>query len=471
MRWHARLKIAFSGVFAPSSGTSSLPLAWVLLVSGVVFSVTSRLLIVYGGLPGAVNFLHYPLIIAAFIFSRQRTTGSIATLERLLALSAGLTIASIVGSVDSSFLRTILLWPILVEPILVILTIWHLAMSGFASDKALNLGLLVVLGQMPLALGQVLSAGVGDDVKGALIRQGAGHHVLGSIGLMVALVALAPIVSGRKPIVSMYGAMVAGGFLLGLITDMKQGVAVFLLVALILTFWGLRERRRSTGGPLMGRAAWLGAALGVVVLVVVMIALNTFVILLREPWRLGAPFEAKGVAVSTIADAMSDNPVSYLVGLGPGTTATRIAWLSTPLAGPSFLQGLGLESAPIARDLARQWANNPRWLQSSVSSPFSTWVGTFGDLGFLGLAALVAMWWVPWRVSGSAVDGIAARAVILFTVLLGMLFNWMEEPVLVIVAAVLVGGLSATGLKKEASRSNLPKSRVTAEIAGRDTVS
>ena len=428
---------------------SSTPTAWLLLVMGVVLAVTSRLLVVYAGLPGAVNFLHFPLIVAAYLLSRHRASGSIATLERLLAVSAGLTIASIAGSLESSFLRTLLLWPILVEPIVIILTIWHLVDAGFASEKALKLGYVMVLGQLPLALAQAASAGVGDPVQGTLIGQGAGHHVLGAMGLMVALAALGLIVSGRRPIVSMAGAMVAGGFLLGLLTDMKQGIATFLLVALFLTFWGLREKRRITGNPLMGRVAWLGALVGVVVVAVVMVALNTFVILAREPWRFSAPFEAKQVAVATITDAMSDNPVSYLVGLGPGTTATRIAWLSTPLAGPTFLQGLGLEAAPIARDLARQWANNPQWLQSSISSPFSSWVGVFGDLGLLGMATLFALWWVPWKVAGNATNGIAARAVILYTALLGMLFNWMEEPTLVITAAVLVGALTASGLTSQ----------------------
>jgi hypothetical protein len=174
-----------------------------------------------------------------------------------------------------------------------------------------------------------------------------------------------------------------------------------------------------------------------------LLVFNLFGILAEEPWRFATPLEAKRAAVETISGEMSHNPLAFLTGLGPGTTATRIAWLSGPDAPVSSLQGFGLEPTPIAQELLTAWANNPRWEQSSVSSPFSTWIGVYGDLGILGMAALITLWWLPWKAAHRATGGLGARAVILFTVLLGLVFNWMEEPTLVIIAAVFIGAQSA----------------------------
>jgi hypothetical protein len=424
---------------------SSSQLAWPLLVAGVLAAVTSRVVVALTGLPGLVNFLHVPLVFAAYLLSRSRVPDRpTRTAERLLALSAALTVASWAGSVHSSLLRTLLLWPILAEPILVILTIWHLSAAGFPAGAARRLGMAVVLGQLPIALAQAVWLGIGDPVQGTLVRQGAGHHVLGAMGLIVTLAALAALFSGRRPVLSFTGAAAAGGFVLSVLSDMKQGIAVFFLVGLFLLVRGLRERRRVRGIRPIARSAWLSAAAGLAVLALVVLTLNTFVILAREPWRFNAPLEAKGSAIASISEAMNRNPIGYLVGLGPGTTATRIAWLSAPMAAQgSFVQGLGLQPTPIATELTFEWANNPRWAQSSVSSPFSTWIGVFGDLGFLGLAALAALWWLPWRTARRSPEGLGPQAVILFTVVLGLLFNWMEEPILMITAALLIGAQSA----------------------------
>jgi hypothetical protein len=413
-------------------------------VAGVLAAVTSRVMVAWAGLPGVVNFLHFPLLFAAYLLSRDRAPHRpTRTVERLLAMSAALTVASWAGSVQSSFVRTLLLWPILAEPILVILTIWHLSAAGFPAGAARRLGMAVVLGQLPIALAQAVSLGIGDPVQGTLVRQGAGHHVLGAMGLMVALAALAALFSGRRPVLSSTGAAAAGGFVLAVLSDMKQGIAVFFLVGLFLLVRGLRERRRVRGVRPIARSTWLSAAAGLTVLALVVMILNTFVILAREPWRFNAPLEAKGAAIASISEAMNRNPIAYLVGLGPGTTATRIAWLSAPLATQGSLQGLGLQPTPIATELTFEWANNPRWWQSSVSSPFSTWIGVFGDLGFLGLAAMAALWWLPWRSARRSPEGLGPQAVILFTVVLGLLFNWMEEPILMITAALLIGAQSA----------------------------
>jgi hypothetical protein len=415
-----------------------------LLATGVVLAVTSRILIVFAGLPSILNFVHFPLVFAAYLLSRTRpVAGSIRTTEHVLLVSGVLMVASLVGSTQASFLRAALLWPILVEPILIILTIWHLCAAGQASHSFRRLGVALVLVQLPIALAQAAATGLGDSVQGTLIGSGAGHHVLGAMGLIAALVALASIVSGERRVLSLTGAVVVAGFILAVLTDMKQGIAVFFIAAAFVLVVGLNQRFRSKG---MGRARRMNRlAVGMLpgLAISTILIINLFVILAEEPWRFNAPLEAKAAAVETISAEMNQNPMAYLIGLGPGTTATRIAWLSGPNAPESSLQGLGLEPTPIALELSTAWASNPRWEASSVSSPFSTWIGVYGDLGLLGLGALLVLWWLPWKAAGRSPSGLGAKAVIVFTLLLGLVFNWMEEPTLMIIAAVFIGAQSA----------------------------
>jgi chromate transport protein ChrA len=90
--------------------------------------------------------------------------------------------------------------------------------------------------------------------------------------------------------------------------------------------------------------------------------------------------------------------------------------------------------------------------------------GIYGDLGVLGLIAIVLLWWIPWSVARRSPEGLGAQAVILFTLLLGLFFNWMEEPILVIVAAVLIGAETAplVGMESEVASRDVSSRAVTA---------
>ncbi|MGH8873659.1 MAG: hypothetical protein ACRDVM_00155 [Acidimicrobiia bacterium] len=410
--------------------------AWYLLLAAVLSAMLSRTAVAFAGLPAVVNFVHFPLVLAAYAVARRPvTSGWIRTAERLLVVSAILTATSWIGGSDSSLIRALLLWPVLMEPFIVMLTIWHLTASGMPAAWPRLLAVGIVLAEVPIALVQGALLGTGDAVRGTLIQQGAGHHVLGLMGLAVALWGLGSIVSGASRVRWLSGATVVGGFSLGILTDVKQGVAVFLVVAVFLGLGTLRGRFRSSRAVL---------ALALVSLLVVLVsAFDTFAILSREPGRATSVVEAKTASLALSSGLMREAPVSFLVGLGPGTTFTRVAWLTSPLGEESFLQSFDLEPTPVVLSLSREWMTNPAWVASSASSPFSTWTGVFGDLGILGLTAYAALWWLPWRMAGGGDRGNRARSVILFSVMLGLLFNWLEEPQFVIVAGLLIGAESA----------------------------
>ena len=235
--------------------------------------------------------------------------------------------------------------------------------------------------------------------------------------------------------------VLAAGITLPVIADMRQGIVVFI-VTIVLVF-GPAVLRRSKTSPNRTRRAVAVGILLVSLAGAARAASQTFALAQREPWRGAAVLDSKVEAVSVMTTAMSDRPLSFLVGLGGGATATRVAWLSTPLGVKSFLAGLDLPVAPVANHLAELWVSNPQWVRSSASAPFSTWGGVFGDLGFLGLVAYAAMWWLPWRASAGRDDQLETRAIILFLAILGLIGNWMEEPQLMVVAALVVAAGTA----------------------------
>lgn len=397
------------------------------------------------GLPPAVNFLHLPVLFGSYLLSRVRPHSTrLRVLEVMMAVFTVLTFASFVGSDDSSILRTALLWPVLIEAFIVIATIWHLAESGLQSEAPKRLALALVLIQVPLAIGQALMFGIGDEVQGTLVNQGAGHHVLGAMGLVAALAGFAAIVVGRAPIRSVYGFAVLGGFVLAVLSDMKQGLVVFFVVAVGLV---LARRGRHDRSPLRGPSqavVRLVSILSIVALAFTAVAWNQgFATVASESWRFDAVVEAKSAALVMSSELMQEQPHSFLVGLGPGTTFTRVAWLSSPLGRDSYLESFGLSTSETSTRMASEWLSNPAWRSSSVSSPFSSWTGILGDLGLFGLAAYAGLWWAVWYGYRDSSEKVEVRAVLVFLVLLGGLFNWLEEPVLGIVAALMVGGSAA----------------------------
>jgi hypothetical protein len=404
----------------------------------------SRAAVAYAAIPTAINFVHFPLIFGAFVLSRGEHRNSAQRAgERILGISLVLAFAAVVGSAATPVLQTALVWAVLVEPIVVILTVWNLAARGLPPNRARKLALFVVLVQVPIALFQWVLFGTGDNVQGMLVNQGAGHHLLGMLGLVVALVGVSRSFTSDSDsrAWSVVILLLVAGLSLPVLTDTRQGIVVFIVVGVLLFAPAAALRRKAAT-----KRAQRGVVVGFLLLTLVVAALagsRAFSLARQEPWRAPTVVEAKTEAISVIITAMGEQPLAALVGLGGGATATRVAWLSSELGVNSYLSGFDLPPSPIASDLAEQWVSNPRWAASSVSSPFSTWGGVFGDLGLLGLAAYAAMWWLPWRASAGRVDQLETRAVVLFLALLGLLFNWLEEPQLTVVAALVVAAGTA----------------------------
>ena len=192
--------------------------AWYLLIAGVLMLFLSRASVAFAAIPTAINFVHFPLIFGAFVLSRSdhRTSAQRAG-ERILLISLVLAFAAVIGSTATPALQTALVWAVLVEPIVVILTVWNLTTRGHPVQAPRNLALFVVLAQFPLAIVQWVLFGRGDNVQGLLVNQGAGHHLLGALGLVVAVVALNRLLTNSSTTIWLAVLVLAAGITLPLL--------------------------------------------------------------------------------------------------------------------------------------------------------------------------------------------------------------------------------------------------------------
>jgi hypothetical protein len=144
-------------------------------------------------------------------------------------------------------------------------------------------------------------------------------------------------------------------------------------------------------------------------------------------------------AAFRIIPAYYTTPLNYLFGLGPGHTASRLAgWF---LRDPNFanmLTPLGATIHPVT-DVFWQLISSPAgWLarESTMWFPMFTWVGLWGDLGFVGLGSYLYISSIVWR--RICVDDFG-KFLLLSTAVLGFILTQMEEPGQMITVACFLG--------------------------------
>jgi hypothetical protein len=134
------------------------------------------------------------------------------------------------------------------------------------------------------------------------------------------------------------------------------------------------------------------------------------------------------------------NPLQFLVGSGPGTTASRAALLLTPhyMKPGSFFGDLPIEPTALALRFSVQtrtlWGGSAEDAQSSV-------LGVIGDLGLLGLLGLVLLFFGIYRASKRAGSWLvpAVAATLIMTFGLSFIDNWLEYPEYTVPLAILFG--------------------------------
>ncbi len=407
-----------------------------LQVIGVlVLLVCSRLLLLVGA-PSLITYAHFGLLLLMLaglmlrqVILRVPPAPIPARIYRLMAILAIVICTSAAINGWYAF-RPILSWLTWIEPFVLFAVVYSLSAPARKRIRLVLVGLAVL--QIPFALSQFAQHGGGDDVKGTLIAQGAGHHILGAIGIIGGLILILDRPSHSALQLWRVG-LLGMLFSLGLLSDAKQVYGALAIAALpfVLPMARTRPTMVITGALLIVGLAFVGPLL--------------------DP-SFATTFNRKDVErnltnkfsyVPYIVNHLG--PVSTVIGDGPGIGASRIAQLTLPAYGhvPTFL--VGSAPAPLADHL--QQADMKRLkgrTGSSTDSPLNSVISLFTDLGIVGCVVYFALSTAVWRALANypPFARTIGQTLLLMALILGLVFTWLEEPVYTVYLATTLATLA-----------------------------
>jgi hypothetical protein len=454
--------LGVAGLAGRAVGEGNLLLAFLLLtlIAGLVLfvrlsiagwcglllllTVVSRGVVAVLGLPDVFNFIHYPVAIAFAVAASNRPQREHPRLPAgrwMMGLILLTALSSIANWTNP--LRGLMFVLIIGEPIIVI---WAIQRWGVDQATEVRLGRIAFIGlliQIPLGLWQGSGGGWQDSVQGTLVGQGAGAHILGGLFALGLFIWLAGVVDGRHswPTSGVVGVVVF------CMLSIAGAVQVILLAAAALpafAWFRTRERRLSSGGEeVRSRTRPSRIAIASVLVVFVLTAptwtglvatgLSSRVKDLANPSQLDEVVLAK--------ERLRSNPLQFLLGSGPGTTASRAALLLTPSYGKPGSFWLGLPVKPTALALKFSVESKSVAAGGSAESAASSMLGVIGDLGMFGLVGLAFMFVGMYHASKRADSWLApaVAATLIMTIGLSFIDNWLEYPEFSIPLAILVG--------------------------------
>lgn len=406
-----------------SSPTAALAYWAVLWGLGAV--MFSRVFVA-AGLPAMVNFVHFPLVIAAamMVLPRSRNRQVSTLLAGMACLGAAMAISALLNG--AGIINVILDLVLLGEPMFLLLLMVDAPWPRDWMDRLRRwiLGFLCL--HVLAAWYQWLILGWrGDDVKGVFLNQIAGHHVGGGVALIGA-VYFAIEWRGRSWEARWAFATLAAG--VTVLADAKQVIAAALGALLVLAAYGTRQPGRSMRYLLLA-----AVATGIVAIAAMTVfpALRTW----ADADLVWTGIRHK-VSVFRILSERQPGVWQALFGLGPGHTIGRLGWML-----PDYLEclgPLGATTSPVTQ--AIRDANDAHWLSaSSGSSMWSllfSWAGIWGDLGILGMGIYGLLWVWVWR---SVCRTDLSRFLLLNLLGLGCVYAWLEEPAYALLVMSLIG--------------------------------
>lgn len=417
--------VVIVGLVASAAPTSS----WV--AAALVAALTFRGLVELGALPSVATLVDLPLAwgaLAVALLKRNPSRPRDGFDPRwLLALAAVVFLAWAFN--PSEVLRPLLYLALLGEPFAIVAALCLDPPSPRGRRLLMRLLLALLLIQIPIAAYQFVTLGPSDPVQGTLYGAGAGAHVISAVCVVGGIWILAG--GGNGGLARPWRLLAALAlFLIPFAADAKQ-VILAVPAILIVTSW------REGALRVLLKAGLVTAS--VVALFVFQPAGQTAAGFLE---RAQQGEGGKTAAAIFVWDRLEDEPASLAFGLGPAETVSRAAFMTTDqfLGADSPLRVLGLQPAAVALEAqARSQAASGGG--TSFNTGVSSALGVLGDLGVIGLSVYIVMLGsliVLLRRSRSP-EGIAAAAGLAMFALLGLVFDWWEQPPFSVALAVLAG--------------------------------
>ncbi|AKG20943.1 hypothetical protein [Calothrix sp. 336/3] len=420
-----------------------------LFLAGFAITFLPRLLTSFG-VPKAINFAHFIIIpmvvIIAILTSKVKERKQISIIWELL-FGIGLLLAIITASTlvnQAGIINLCLSFILLVEPFIFIIAIlavpvgshniqiitrWLLGFALFNLFLALAQSILLPLGIYPRPVGGTMQ----DNIVGVFGGGGgsAGNYISCTISLYFALYFL----NGFKTVpawikvstllASVYQIQVSdskqvllaifGGWFLLVILKFKDLRKILLyLILFILTayvfFWAIRNVNIEFFAAFRN---WID----------------------RDIWGIDGEASRIKFAAFRLIPPYYKTPLNWLFGLGPGHSASRLGgWVLRDYE--SMLTPLGATVHPVTADFWQAIYSNYLPQESTIYFPMFTWVGIWGDLGFLGLGGYLYLCSIIWR---RMCQDDLSKFLLLSTAIFGFILTQMEEPGQVLTVACLIG--------------------------------
>jgi hypothetical protein len=335
---------------------------------------------------------------------------------------------------------------------------WLLALIG-----------LLVATELLLIAAQWRSGAGADDIRGTLLRNGAGAHVVAGVCALAGLAVVAwSLVGGRLRMIGGIATAAALLIFVPAVTDAKQVTFAAIPAGLAMLLASRAGLKRVL--------VLLPVPAAVIILVSLMPAGTIAVSYLKS----GNVQTGKVAALEVVAGHMGSSLGAWAVGLGPANTVSRAAFLTgDSVTHDSPLKQLGLAPAEFAVEANNR--NRQTNVDTSVASTLSSFVGIFGDVGFAGLISylliVVAVLRRLWRkrTISSIATGAMAGWVMSFP--LAFVYDWWEQAPFMLFLALMTGlALGTSGAANgSTARSNvhgrpsdrdLPDCRITSAQSG-----
>lgn len=420
-------QLAYALVLATVSiaALGASPYLW--LGGAVVATVSLKALSDLHAIPSIATFTDMFLVWGALLSAllRARRVPDLAKLPVRLLGSLGLVMIASAGLNRTEVLRPIAYFILLGLPFAVVATLLVEPPRPRAWRTLSTLFLAAALIQVPFGFFEFARSTDPDRVQGTLIGAGAGAHVMSAIAIAGAVWLLADTQRKRSLRFILAGFLVCLPF----IADAKQVIFAAPVMVVAGNWRGIKD----------------------VLFRVVAVGIAVFILTTYLPAGRTAELFVQGnaggrggkqAASKVVWRSVESDPAALVFGLGPAESVSRTAFMTTPmmLNQRSPLQILGLSQAKLALE-ANTSATDVSGGGTSLNTGVSSALGVFGDLGIAGLAVYFAALLVLFsrlRKARSA-QATAATCVLALFVLLGLVFDWWEQPPFTIIVGLLVG--------------------------------
>lgn len=400
------------------------------------------------GVPKVINFVHFLAVPFALVVAIAKTPTKnkkqIAITWEIITACMVLLAVMLASALfnQAGIINVFLDFMILAEGFLMLLAIVCIPLTpaGFKKLRTCLLvsaliNLVVALVQKPLIDAHLISTAQytpEDAIQGVFYLSGAGNYVSCAVSLAVGMYYF---MNAKTASIWIRGLLLFAAFYQLLLSDSKQVLIAFVASWVLLLFFKYNA---------------VDKALMYLITIVVLLSIFYWCIenveiesLEAYKWWFSRTelYGPNGEAVHTKFAAVPmilsyyKSPINWLFGLGPGHTVGRLGgWFFRDYW--SLLGPLGATTHPVTGEVWAEVLSN--WLdqESSAFMPLFSWLGIWGDLGFVGLGSYLYLAYVVW--SRLCLDDFS-RFLMLTMFVFGVIFTQMEEPGQTISVAMLIG--------------------------------